>query len=81
MTGHHPFNSRSGATPGATPPPDVEREAIMERNWTCPSCGINFDGMPEVVTDNPLECYCSRECYDRSVSSGEARSDGGERDV
>jgi len=70
VTGHHPFNSRSGGCPRLTPSPAVEREAVMERNWTCPGCGTNYDGRPEIVTEDPLKCYCSRECYERSVDTG-----------
>lgn len=52
----------------------------MERNWTCPGCQTNYDGKPEIVTEDPFRCYCSQECYERSVdtdSEHEPRTDGG----
>jgi len=39
-------------------PPEVDRPS-----WTCPGCETTFDGRPEIVTEDPLECYCSEECY------------------
>jgi len=39
-------------------PPEVDRPS-----WVCPGCGVCYDGRPEIVTEEPLECYCSTECY------------------
>ncbi len=39
------------------------RPTVDRPSWVCPGCGVCYDGRPEIVTEEPLECYCSTECY------------------
>lgn len=63
MTGHHPFNSSGQPAPENITDRQPPAPEVPERNWTCPGCDTNYDGKPEVVTTDPLECFCSQSCF------------------